>query len=72
MELAFEGDRFFTLKRLGLDLNRTNHGELADGTGTPPLVQTYAADGYRWQLPIPQGAFDSNSALTAEDQNPGY
>ena len=72
LELAFEGDRFFMLKRLGLDLNRTNNGEFADGTGTPPVLLTYPAEGNRWQQPIPQGAFDSNSNLTAEDQNFGY
>jgi hypothetical protein len=72
LELAFEGDRFFTLKRLGLDLVRGNNGEFADGSGTPPVVLTYAAGGDRWQLPIPQSAFDSNVDLTQEDQNPGY
>jgi len=71
LELAFEGDRWFTLKRLGLDLERTNHGDYADGTGTPAIVQDYPADGNRWQQPIPQGAIDANPDLK-EDQNPGY
>ncbi len=72
LELAFEGDRFFTLKRLGMDITRGNEGEFADGSGTPPIVLNYPAGGFRWQLPIPQGAFDSNTDLTDEDQNPGY
>ena len=71
LELAFEGDRFFTLKRLGLPLQRSDKGEFADGTGTAPLVQNYPADGLRWQLPIPRSAIDANPEL-AEDQNPGY
>lgn len=71
LELAFEGDRFFTLKRLALGLNRGSEGEFADGTGVSPKVLTYPADGYRWQLPIPQGAIDAFSELL-EDQNPGY
>lgn len=71
LELSFEGDRFFTLKRLALPLQRTAHGEFADGLGTPPVVQSYPADGFRWQLPIPRSAIDANPEL-AQDQNPGY
>lgn len=71
LELAFEGDRWFTLKRLGKELKRTNHGDYADGTGTPAIVQDYPGDGNRWQQPIPQGAIDANPDLK-EDQNPGY
>lgn len=71
LELAFEGDRFFTLKRLALGLNRGAEGEFADGTGIPAKVLTYPADGFRWQLPIPQGAIDTFPEL-AEDQNQGY
>lgn len=71
LELAFEGDRFFTLKRLAMGLTRTSHGEFSDGTGTAPVVLTYPANGNRWQQPIPKGAIDANPQL-AEDQNPGY
>lgn len=70
-ELAFEGDRFFTLKRLGLPLKRGKFGEFADGTGTEPKLLEYPADGFRWQLPIPRGAIDANPELI-KDQNPGY
>lgn len=69
LEFAFESDRFFTLKRLALGLNRTADGDYADGTGTPSVVLTYAADGFRWQAPIPQGAIDANPDL---EQNSGY
>ena len=73
LELAFEGDRFYTLKRLGKDITRSAiHGEYADGTGTPANKTTLLADDFRWQLPIPQGAIDANTSLTNEDQNPGY
>lgn len=67
LEFAFESDRFFTLKRLGMDLSRTNDGDYADGTGTPALVQSYPASGFRWQAPIPQGAIDANPGI---GQNP--
>ena len=71
LELAFEGDRFFTLKRLGLPIQRN---ALADGTGTPPAAGwvTLPAGDYRWQLPIPEDAFSSNPSLTSQDQNSGY
>ncbi len=72
LELAFEGDRFYTLKRLGKNIERGDYGDLADGTGTPAVAKVLKADDYRWQLPIPQGAFDANPNLTKEDQNPGY
>ncbi|MHC1705816.1 MAG: RagB/SusD family nutrient uptake outer membrane protein [Tenuifilaceae bacterium] len=71
IEFAFEGDRWYTLKRLGLGLNRGNFGDRGDGTGTTPILLTYAADGFRWQQPLPQVAIDANPILF-EDQNPGY
>ncbi|TAJ15351.1 RagB/SusD family nutrient uptake outer membrane protein [Marinilabiliaceae bacterium JC017] len=71
LELAFEGDRFYTLKRRGEGVMRSDHGEWADGTGTPPVVKELKASSFRWQLPIPQGAIDANPELK-EDQNPGY
>lgn len=73
LELAFESDRFYTLKRLGKDIIRSaTDGEFADGTGTPAVKTSLLAGDFRWQLPIPQGAFDSNPNLTNDDQNPGY
>src|SRR5690606_31867740 len=54
LELAFEGDRFFTLKRLGLGLQRSGYGHFSDGTGNPSAPQTISATDHRWQLPIAQ------------------
>lgn len=69
LELAFENDRFYTFKRLGLPLQRTGEGANIDGTGTPSTVQTIAASDHRWQWPIPQSAIN----ITPEfQQNPGY
>lgn len=68
-ELAFESDRFFTLKRLGMDLNRSTYGERADGSGTPAAVQTIPSSDHRWQWPISQFELENNSAMV---QNPGY
>ena len=74
LELAFEGDRFFTLKRLGLPIQRDDKGEYTDGGGTPISTdfRTLPVGDYRWQLPIPKEAFSANPSLTSQDQNPGY
>ncbi len=69
LELAFEGHRFFDVKRQGLPINRTNAGEFFDGTGTPPLFLTLTASDHRFQLPIPKSEIDVNPNM---EQNPGY
>jgi hypothetical protein len=70
LELAFEMDRFFTLKRLGLDMNRSSSdGHFADGTGVPSTITNVPANDFKWQLPIPQYYRDLNSNY---QQNPGY
>ncbi|MDB5230872.1 MAG: hypothetical protein JWN76_1677 [Chitinophagaceae bacterium] len=70
LELAFEGDRFFDLKRLGLPVVRDQtHGEKADGSGTPYVFGTLAASDFRFQLPLPQAEITFNDNLK---QNPGY
>ena len=70
LEFAFEMDRFFTLKRLGMDMTRSaTDGQLADGTGTPATPIFIAAGDYRWQLPIPKYYRDTNPNY---QQNPGY
>ena len=70
LELAFEMDRFFTLKRLNLPVVRsTTDGHFANGTGTPAEFTTLAAGDFRWQFPIPQDERDINENL---QQNPGY
>jgi hypothetical protein len=72
LELAFEMDRFFTLKRLGLAMTRNAvEGDYANGLGTKveATALTIPAGNYKWQLPIPQFQRDLNSNL---EQNPGY
>ena len=72
LELAFEMDRFFTLKRLGLAMTRNAvEGDYANGLGTKveATALTIPAGSHKWQLPIPQFQRDLNSNL---EQNPGY
>ena len=75
LELAFEGDRFFTLKRLAMPIQRNpTKGAFADGSGTVPEAGwvTLPVGDNRWQLPIPKDAYSANPSLTQADQNPGY
>lgn len=70
LELAFEGDRFWDLKRLNLPVQRDAvHGERADGTGTPPPFATLAAGDFRFNLPYPQSETAFNPNIK---QNTGY
>jgi hypothetical protein len=72
LELAFEMDRFFTLKRLGLAMVRNAvEGDYANGAGTKVEASalTIPAGDFKWQLPVPQSQIDLNSNLL---QNPGY
>ncbi|WP_426095921.1 RagB/SusD family nutrient uptake outer membrane protein [Flavobacterium sp. DSR2-3-3] len=72
LELAFEMDRFFTLKRLGSAMVRNAvEGDYASGLGTKveATALTIPAGSFKWQLPIPQFQRDLNSNL---QQNPGY
>ncbi len=71
LELAFEGDRLFVLKRLGLDIERTSDGHLSDGTGAGPDYLLLEASSYKMQLPIPQSERDVNPNIR-DQQNPGY
>ena len=69
VELAFEGHRWFDLKRLG---SRANQGVLKD-----PIDCAFngacslSADDFRFTLPIPIVEFNGNPGLR-EQQNPGY
>lgn len=69
IELAYEGHRWFDLKRLG---SRANQGVLKD-----PIdcafngACTLPADDYRFTLPLPIVEFNGNPGLR-EQQNPGY
>jgi len=70
LELAFEGHRFYDLKRKGLAVNRdATSGDAADGSGIAPVFATLDAGDHRFQLPIPQNAINANTNLA---QNPGY
>lgn len=71
LELFGEADRWYTLKRLGLPVNRPAQGPLANGGGTPvPAAnRVLPAGSYKWQWPIPLSAIQINSAI---QQNPGY
>ncbi len=70
LEMAFEADRFFDLKRRGLPINRDgSKGDRADGTGTTFLFLNMAANDYRFQLPYPNAEINFNTNFK---QNPGY
>ena len=78
-ELAFEGDRFYTLKRLmgvpgipsqyAQGIIRSGNGHFADGTGNPSPSQTLTADAKEWQWPLTQSVLINNPNMT---QTPGY
>ncbi|MDU8885397.1 RagB/SusD family nutrient uptake outer membrane protein [Yeosuana sp. MJ-SS3] len=67
LELAFEGHRFFDIKRHGLPVQRDNFGEFADGSGSPAFVQTLPSGDCRFQLAIPKAEIDVNPNMV---QNP--
>lgn len=69
LELAFEGDRWFTLKRKGLPVERDDFGDFSDGTGSPYFMKTLPAGDPRWELPIP--LYDQQANPNFEP-NPGY
>ncbi|WP_158275269.1 RagB/SusD family nutrient uptake outer membrane protein [Pedobacter sp. HMWF019] len=72
LELAFEGDRFWDLKRRAQPVLRDGtKGEKADGTGTPyfSTTLTLPVDDHRFQLPYPVAETNFNTAIK---QNPGY
>ncbi|HMB99786.1 MAG TPA: RagB/SusD family nutrient uptake outer membrane protein [Flavobacteriaceae bacterium] len=67
LELAFEGHRFFDIKRKGLGIQRDNMGEFADGSGSPAFVQSMPAGDCRFQMAIPKEEIDVNPNMV---QNP--
>lgn len=69
LELAFEGDRFFDIKRRNAPIQRGDYGENADGTGTKPVFLTMPVGDKRFLLPFPQSELNFNTNLK---QNPGY
>ncbi|HTL09299.1 MAG TPA: RagB/SusD family nutrient uptake outer membrane protein [Chitinophagaceae bacterium] len=69
LELAFEGDRFWDLKRRNLGVTRDGtKGDKADGTGVKYVFTSLPAGDYRFQLPFPSTEINFNKNLT---QNPG-
>ena len=68
LELAFEMDRFYTLKRLGLPVVRSaTNGHFADGTGTPAEALSLPAGDFRWQFPITLEEINNHKLLTSSD-----
>ena len=66
MELAFEGDRWFDLKRMGKAIQVLSQQK--DGNGNVlPFAANINQNRLLW--PIPQDKLDANAQLT---QNPGY
>jgi hypothetical protein len=66
LELAFEGDRFFDLKRRNAGVTRSGKGDKADGTGTAPasIFLSLAPGDYRFNFPFPQSELNFNKNLT--------
>lgn len=60
-ELAFEGQRYWDLQRLKLDVKRSNY--------FPSTARTITSSDTKRILPIPQSELDANKAII---QNPGY
>ncbi|MBO9634258.1 MAG: RagB/SusD family nutrient uptake outer membrane protein, partial [Chitinophagaceae bacterium] len=70
LELAFEGDRFWDLKRRNQGIARSKTiGDLADGTGVPYIFTDLPAGDHRFQLPFPQREINFNTNIK---QNPDY
>ena len=63
LELAFEGHRFFDLKRRHEDVIRDDKGFLADGTGASSDALEVSADSPYYVLPIPQSEIDANENM---------
>jgi hypothetical protein len=69
LELAFEGSRFFDLKRLGMSVARSSFGDRADGTGAAPSFTGIPVGSTKFQFAIPQYEINVNANIV---QNPGY
>jgi starch-binding outer membrane protein, SusD/RagB family len=70
LELAFEGDRLFTLKRLKKSVERNmTYGDYANGAGTPYKSESLQAGDSKFVLPIPQNEINANENMV---QNDGY
>jgi hypothetical protein len=65
LELAYEGHRYYDMKRFGTDVDRSSTGDCGAASGSCQLP----ANDYRWVMPIPQSEIFANDNIT---QNPGY
>ena len=63
LELAFEGHRWFDLKRLAKGLARDDKGDKADGAGNPSPFTSKAGNDPYWALPIPYDEILANSNI---------
>lgn len=71
IEFAFEGDRYFTLKRMGPRAQRNAVKDPKDCELARVANCGLASDDYRFTLPIPLIEFNGNPNLRTQ-QNPGY
>lgn len=69
LEFAFEYQRFYDEKRWGESIERSNAGDLADGSGTPSEELNLPAGSFKFQLPLDQSVLDRNPNIV---QTPGY
>jgi starch-binding outer membrane protein, SusD/RagB family len=63
LEMAFEGERLWDLKRRNLPVLRSNFGDRADGTGTTYVFSTLPAGDYKFSFPFPQSELNFNTNL---------
>jgi hypothetical protein len=66
-ELAFEGQRWFDLKRYAEGISRGDFGDEADGGGLSYRTLDLPASSYLWQLPIPTPEMDANDNMIQND-----
>ena len=65
IELAFEGHRYYDMRRYGKSIDRTPTDDCGAASGACQLPAT----DHRWVMPIPQDEIFANDNIT---QNPGY
>lgn len=63
LELAFEGHRFFDLKRLNQNVERDGMGYFSDGSGAPSDVQLVLSTSPYYLMAIPQDELDANDNM---------
>jgi len=72
VELAFEGHRFFDLKRFGQGISRIDPDCSGDNGARPATTCDLEAGSFRFTLPIPQDEIFANQGINEADQNTGY